>query len=80
MTKQEKQAIMDQKTIAYWTDFNGVEVKSIEYGIEDYLYCVSLVGSAEPKVHYLKIKTSRGGRPYVILYGRPMYLDECLRV
>ena len=79
MTKEEKQAVIEQKAIGYWADFGGVEVKTIDYGIEDYLTCVSLVNTDTPRVHYLKIKTSRGGRPYVIIYGHNMYLDECLR-
>ena len=79
MNNAEKKAVIEQPAVGYWTDFGGVEVKSIEYGIEDYLICVSFVETSEPKPHYLKIKTTRGGRPFVILYGKALYLDECLR-
>ena len=80
MTREEKKAIIEQKAVGYWTDFGGVEVKNFEYGIEDYLTCVSFASTDTPKVHYLKIKCTRGGRFYVIVYGHQLYLDECLAI
>ena len=80
MTKEEKAHYVTLPSIGYWTDFAGVEVKRIDYGIEDYLLCVSFASTETPRVHYLKIKTTQGGRPYVIIYGHNMYLDQCLRV
>lgn len=80
MTQEDKQKVIKMPVIAYWTDFGGIEVKGIEYGIEDYLTCVSLANTETPRVHYLKIKTTQGGRPYVIIYGHNLYLDQCLKV
>ena len=80
MTVKEKEEVIKMPALAYWTDFGGIEVKDIQYGTEDYLTCVSLVTTDHPRVHYLKIKTSMGGRPYVIIYGHNMYLDQCLKV
>lgn len=36
-----KKEIYTGKSIAYYSGFNGLEIKHIEYGIDDYLYCVS---------------------------------------
>lgn len=30
-----------RESVAYYSGFNGLEIKGIEYGIDDYLYCVS---------------------------------------
>lgn len=35
------------ETIAYYSGLNGLEIKGIEYGIEDYVYCVSGAWAAE---------------------------------
>ena len=37
----KKSKIVNMETIAYYSGFSGLEVKYIEYGIDDYLYCVS---------------------------------------
>lgn len=31
----------NRKSIAYYSGLNGLEIKGIEYGINDYVYCVS---------------------------------------
>ena len=40
MTKSEKQIYLNKNTIGYWSDQGGVEVKGIEYGINDYAIIV----------------------------------------
>lgn len=30
-----------RESIAYYSGLNGLEIKGIEYGINDYIYCVS---------------------------------------
>lgn len=30
-----------RESIAYYSGLNGLEIKGIEYGIDDYVYCVS---------------------------------------
>ena len=79
MTKKEK--CLNNDTIAYYYGLGGVEIKYIEYGIEDYVYCVSGVFGS-PKIHrYHKLKiyyTEKGG--YIRLYGYRIPLDECVRV
>lgn len=36
-----KAEILDMPTIAYWSGLDGLEIKDIEYGINDYALCVS---------------------------------------
>lgn len=38
MTKKD---ILKMETIAYYSGFNGLEIKDIEYGIDDHVLCVS---------------------------------------
>lgn len=38
MTKKD---ILKTETIAYYSGFNGLEIKGIEHGIDDYVLCVS---------------------------------------
>ena len=79
MTKKEK--CLNNNTIACYYGLGGVEIKDIEYGIEDYLYCVSGAWGINTNKRYHKLKiynTENGG--YVRLHGYKIPLDECIRV
>ena len=80
MTKREK--CLNNETIGYYSDIWGyVEIKHIEYGIEDYLYCVSGTWGITTNKRYHKLKvcyTEKGG--YIRLYGYRIPLEECIRV
>ena len=78
MTKKEK--CLNNNTIACYYGLGGVEIKHIEYGIEDYIYCVSGAWSTTNKrYHKLKVYyTEKGG--YIRLYGYRIPLNECIRV
>ena len=43
------------ETIAYYSGLNGLEIKGIEYGIDDHVLCVSGAWNGKPKPHRLKI-------------------------
>lgn len=77
----KKSSIISMETIAYYSGFNGLEIKYIEYDIDDYLYCVS--GACSPvskqKPHKLKIYYNERGA-FIQLYGYKIPLDECMRV
>ena len=79
MNKREQ--CLNNDTIAYYYGLNGVEIKHIEYGIEDYLYCVSGVFGS-PKIHrYHKLKIYHSEKDsYIRLHGYKIPLDECIRV
>ena len=53
MTKKE--ICLSNLSFAYYSGFGGLEVKFIEDGINDYLYCVS--GAWSAKKHYHKLKS-----------------------
>ena len=79
MSKREK--CLNNKTIACYYGLGGLEIKHIEYGIEDYVYCVSGVfGSTKiHRYHKLKVYYTEKGS-YIRLYGYKIPLDECIRV
>lgn len=75
MTKSEKQNYLNKDTIGYWSDWGGVEVKGIEYGINDY---VIIYIRLKRSVH--RVKVYYGIREHIRIRGRRLYFDECLRV
>ena len=79
MTKKEKQAIEQMKTVAYWSGWGGLEVKKIEYGVEDYVIAVAGTFAGPHSVHRLRIRTTGNGRQYVKLNDHRFYMDDCLR-
>lgn len=66
MTK--RQYCESRESIAYYSGLNGLEIKGIEYGIDDYIYCVSGAwggGKAARQYHKCKVQyTRRGGVGY----------------
>lgn len=74
-----KQDILEKKSVGYWSAFGGVEVKEIEYGINDYCICVSGAWCSKKSVHRLKIRyTSKGD--YILLNGTRLYFSDCIRM
>lgn len=78
MTKKEYCESHD--STAYYSGFNGLEIKGVEYGINDYLYCVSGAWGGGKAYHKLIIHYSRRGAAYVMLHGYRVPLDECIRM
>ena len=75
MTKKD---ILQMKTIAYYSGFNGLETKDIEHGIDDYVLCVSGAWCGKPKPHRLKVYYTSASA-YIKLHGYRIPLDECIR-
>lgn len=78
MTKKE--ICLQNESFAYYSGFGGLEFKKIEYGIEDYIYCVSGAWSSKKSYHKLKIQTDAKGNSYIKLHGYKIPMDECIRV
>ena len=78
MTKKEY--CQSRESIAYYSGFTGLEIKGIEYGIENFLYCVSGAWGGPEGYHRLKIQEDRRGRSFVRLNGYKVPLDECIRM
>lgn len=78
MTKKE--ICLKNKTFAYYSGFSGLELKYIEYGINDYIYCVSGVwcGPSKYKYHKLKVYYASNGENYIKLRGYKVPLNECI--
>lgn len=77
MTKKEA---LTAPAVAYWSGLNGVEIKAIEYGIDDHIMCVSGAWSGKRKAHRLKVRYTKKGVGYMLLHGYRIRLDECIRV
>ena len=55
----KRQYCESRESIAYYSGLNGLEIKGIEYGIDDYIYCVSGVWSGGKAFHRCKIQYTR---------------------
>ena len=77
MTKKE--ICLENKSFAYYSGFGGLEFKHIEYGIDDYIYCVSGAWTGKPSYHKLKIQYGSNG-DYIKLHGYKIPLSDCIRM
>lgn len=77
----KKQYCLTHPAIAYYSGFSGLEIHGFEYGIDDYVYCVSGAWSSpgKYKYHKLKIYYSNTG-DYFKLHGYKIPLNECIRM
>lgn len=50
-----KRTCEGRTTIAYYSGFGGLEIKHIEFGIEDYIYLVADAWSGKRTYHRLKL-------------------------
>jgi len=68
--------------IAYISALGGIEIHGIEYGINEYIYCVSNAwygGAAAKRYHRCKVYYTPKGNPYIQLYGQRFSLNDALR-
>ena len=82
MTRCDMERYKDKTPIAVFpmSNWGGVEILDIEYGIDDYVVCRYNFGETEEKLHRLMIRTSNDGQTFFVLDSRTIYLDECMRV
>lgn len=78
MTKKE--FCLKNPACAYYSGFSGLEIHGIEYGITDYLYCVSGAWGGSKSYHKLKIRYDAHEGAFVRLHGYKVPLDECIRM
>lgn len=67
------------ESVAYYSGLNGLEIKGIEYGVEDYIYCVSGALGGGKGFHRCKICYSSAGS-FFRVHGYKIPLDECIRM
>ena len=76
MTK--KDYCTDRPTIAYYSGLGGLEVKHLEYGIDDHVYLIA--GAWNGKKSYHRLKIIYGAKSvYIRLYGHRCPLSEFIR-
>ena len=78
MTKKE--ICLNNKAFAYYSGWGGVELHHIEYGMDDYIYCVSNAWHGVKQYHKLKVYYTEHGDSYIKLVGHRIPLNECIRL
>ena len=80
MTKREY--CESHESIGYYSGLNGLEIKGIEYGIEDYVYCVSGAWGGGKGFHRCKVyyPGSETKSAFFKIHGCRVPLDECIRM
>lgn len=72
MTKKE--ICQNNATVAYYSGFGGLEVKHIEYDIDDYLYIVAGAWNGKRTNH--KLKVHYGKCDYILFNRQRCRLNE----
>jgi len=80
MTKNKKNEYMNKKSVAYYSGLNGLELKEIEHGINDYMILVSGAWSGTKSVHRVKIQFYKNGDSFINLQGYKINLNEFIRM
>ena len=78
MKAYEKATALRAEYIGYYSGFGGIEVKTIDYGLEDYCIFVAGAWTGNRSVHRCKIHYETN-RPYFIYNGCRIHFDEILR-
>ena len=79
MRREEKQKYLEKEYIEYYSGYSGIEIKDIQYGIEDYIIFVAGAWYGKKSVHRSKVYYTPSGRNYFKYEGNRIYLDDCLR-
>ena len=74
----KKSDILKMKSVAYYSGLNGLEIKKIEYGIDDHILCVSGAWGGKKQAHKVKINYTANGNAYVRIHGYRVPLNECI--
>lgn len=69
----------DYSSSAYYSGLDGLELKHIEYGINDYLIVQSGSWNGKPKIHRCKVYYNNDNS-FIRLYGYKIPLDEFIRM
>lgn len=81
MTKKEY--CMSHDSVAYYSGLNGLEIKGIQYGVNDFVYCVSgcwYGGKAARRFHRCKIYYPITESAFFRVDGYKIPFDECIRM
>lgn len=81
MTKKEY--CVNHESIAYYSGLGGLEIKGLEYGVNDFVYCVSgcwYGGKAARRFHRCKIYYPITESTFFRVDGYKIPFDECIRM
>lgn len=78
MNRTEKQHYLDAPCIGYWSEYGGIELKEITYGINDYAVVVANAWSGNRNVHRVAIHYKEDDA-YIIVGHRRYHFNECIR-
>ena len=76
----KREYCLKNPAIAYDTGLNGLEIHGIEYGMEDYIYCVSGALYGAKAFHRVKVQYAWNGEAFFRVHGYRIPLDECIRM
>ena len=79
MKKLEKMNVLNMPAIAYFSGCGGVEIKRIEYGIDDAVVFVAGAWCSDKSAHRARIYYNNNGA-YFRFNGYTIPLSECIRV
>lgn len=81
-TMNKRQYCESRESIAYYSGLNGLEIKGIEYGVNDCVYCVSGAWGGGKAFHRCKIYYPANGKDsaFFRVCGYKIPLDECIRM
>lgn len=66
------------ESAAYYSGLGGLEIKGIEYGIDDFVYSVSGAWGGKKAFHRCKIYYPIKGSAFFRIHGYKIPLDECI--
>lgn len=75
----KKFEIMAARPVAYYSGFGGIEIKSIDHGIDDRVVYVAGAWCSAKSVHKSKIYYTMSGSPYFKYKGVRVHLDDCIK-
>lgn len=80
MTKKE--ICLSNKSFGYWSGCNWLEIKHIEYGINDYIYFITNAWAQSKWIKYHKSKIYYWGteNSYFRCGWYKVYLRDCIRM
>ena len=80
----KREYCMKNPAIAYYSGLNGLEIHGIEYGIDDYIYCVSGAWGGGKAFHrcrvYYPSDYPNEKSAFFRVHGCKISLDECIRM
>ena len=76
---KKKELCENSVSIAYYSGFNGLEIKAIIRGQINEIYAVSNAWGGEKKYHRLRTYKSKNGE-YISLHGYTCYLKDFIKM